>query len=340
MGLEIRIIRGGILLEAWGLHDVFEHTTYIAVDIFNIELATLDTLDNLFNLCGLSRLHEVVASVYLTNRRQAFANTNPVGHHDAFITPILTQNLCEQVVIAHRILTIYLVIRGHDGPRVALANSNLKTTQVKFTGGTLRQALIDSGTIGFLRVDSKMLGRYACALTLYTLDIGCCYLTGKQWVFGIILEVTATERITMQVHARTENHVATVFLGLVSDGLTYLAHQLRIPCRSETRADREGCGIIGLIGALARGVDTYTSRTVGQHGSRDAKAGYCGRGSCGACHEVGLTAYNGIGREEVVSTSHKEFCFLLKGHRFQYLVDIIGAELGLSICCHNECSCK
>ena len=159
-----------------------------------------------------------------------------------------------------------------------------------------------------------MLGRDTSALTLYALDVGGCDLTCQQRVFRIIFEVTAAERVAVEVHARTEDHVTAIFLGLVADGLTHLTHEFGIPGRSQTGADRECRSIVGFVGTLAGRVDTYTSRTVGEDGGRDAETRDGRRGTRGTCHKVGLAAYDGTCTKEVVSTANEKFGFLFKGH--------------------------
>ena len=150
-----------------------------------------------------------------------------------------------------------------------------------------------------------MLGRYASTLALYAIDVGCGNLSRQQGVFRIIFEITTTQRITVQVHARTQNDVATVFLGLVTDGLTNLGDQIRIPRRSQAATDGECRSIVGLAVARTGGVDTYTGRTVGQHGGRNAQTWYLGRCTSSTGHEVGLTAYHSRSAEEFVSTTNQ-----------------------------------
>ena len=110
MSLEVRIVRCGIFVETWSLDDILEHAAHIAINIGDAELTALYTLDDLIDLCGLSGLHQVVAGLNLGDGGQTFADTNPVGHHDTLIAPILTQNLGEQIVITHRELSVHLII--------------------------------------------------------------------------------------------------------------------------------------------------------------------------------------------------------------------------------------
>ena len=158
VGLEVGGVRGRILVETGGLHDIFEHTAHVAIHISHIEFTLFHTFDNLIDLCWLSGFHQIVACMYLANRGKSLADANPVGHHDAFKSPVVAQDLREQVMITHRVLTIHLVIRCHDGPRVALADGNLEAAQVEFTGSTLGDALIHTCTVGLLRVNSEVLG--------------------------------------------------------------------------------------------------------------------------------------------------------------------------------------
>ena len=239
-------------------------------------------------------------------------------------------------MIAHGVLAVHLVVGCHDGPGIALADGDLEASEIELAGGTLRETLIDTGAVGLLRVDGEVLGRYACTLTLHALDIGSSDLTREQRILGVILEVATTEGIAVQVHTGAEDDVAAILLGLVADGFAHLADELGVPCRGEARANGEGCGVIGLVGTLTRRVDTDACRAVGEDSGRDAETRDGGRGSCGSCHKIGLTAHNGLITEEVVGTSYEELCLLLEGHSLEHLVDIVGAELWLGICCHSE----
>ena len=264
MGLEIRIVRSGILMEARGLDDVFQHAAHVAVDISDRELAIFHSLNDLLNLCGLSGFHEVVAGMHLSDGLQTLTDAYPVGHHDPFIAPVVAQNLREQVVVAHRVLPVYLIVGGHDSPGVALTDGYLKATEVEFTGGTLRYSFVNRRTVCLLRVHGKVLGRDTGSLTLHTIDISSSDFTCQQGIFGIILEVTSAEGIAMEVHAWAEDDVAAVFLGLITDSLTDFPDKFCVPSGGQTAADGKGCGIIGLVGSLSSGVDTYAGRAVGE----------------------------------------------------------------------------
>ena len=117
-------------MEAWGLDDILEHATDITVYIGHAELTLVYALDNLVYLSWLTGFHKVVSGVNLSYCGQSLANANPVGHHDSLESPVIAKNLSKQVVITHRVLTINLIIRSHDGPGVTLADGNLKATEI------------------------------------------------------------------------------------------------------------------------------------------------------------------------------------------------------------------
>ena len=231
------------------------------------------------------------------------------------------------------------VIGCHNRPRITLTDGNLKASEIDLAGGPLGESFVDTGTVCLLRVHGEVLGRDTHIFFLHTVDIGGGNLTCQEGVFAVILEVSSTERVTVQVHARAEDHIAAVFLGLVADGLSYLSHEFGVPRGGETRADGEGGGIEGLIGTPAGGVDADTGRTVCQNGGRDAESRDFGCSTCSTCYEGSLTTYDGIGTEKVVGSTYEEFGFLFEGHGFEHLIDIIGTQFGLGIHCHCECGC-
>ena len=101
------------------------------------------------------------------------------------------------------------------------------------------------------------------------------------------------------------------------------------------------CVIIAMLLAnlpvLPDGVDVDASRTVSEHGGWNAETWNFYGDACCSGHQFLLMSEHGTAANEtVVTTAHENLGFLLKGHSFKHLVDIIGAELGLRICCHSK----
>ena len=128
--LQVRSIRGSIVIERRSLDNVFQQPAYTRIHILQVELSVLHLRHDFLALLSLSRLHEVVASMNLSPR---VALTNPVGHHHALIAPIRAQHIGQQVVALLSQRTIHTVVGSHHRPRFSFANSYFKATQVKLT---------------------------------------------------------------------------------------------------------------------------------------------------------------------------------------------------------------
>ena len=110
MSFQVGFVCGGELMEARCLHDILQHAAHVSVDVGDVERTVLHALHNLVGLLLLPRLQQVVAGMHLIRGLQSLANANPVGHHDALIPPVVAQDLREQVVVSHRVLTVDLVV--------------------------------------------------------------------------------------------------------------------------------------------------------------------------------------------------------------------------------------
>lgn len=114
----------------------------------------------------------------------------------------------------------------------------------------------------------------------------------------------------MEVHSRAENHVATVFFGLITDGFTDLADEFGVPSRGETRTDGEGCSVVGLVCTFTSRVDTYASGAVGENGCGDTEMG---NGWGGTRSRITSPRYNEITilRYYAITTSHHHYTIFL-----------------------------
>ena len=62
-----------------------------------------------------------------------------------------------------------------------------------------------------LIVGRKVFDRCTHALRLHTANNSSSAFATQQRVLGVVFEVTAAERIPMDIHARTEDNVASIF---------------------------------------------------------------------------------------------------------------------------------
>ncbi|OPZ96198.1 MAG: hypothetical protein BWY72_01768 [Bacteroidetes bacterium ADurb.Bin416] len=84
-------------------------------------------------------------------------------------------------------------------------------------------------SIGFLVVGRKMLDCGPHPVRLYPFYVGGCCFPGKQWIFRIILEITPTQRISVQIHTRCQQYVNAIFQHFLSDGSSHFLNEVHIP---------------------------------------------------------------------------------------------------------------
>ena len=66
-------------------------------------------------------------------------------------------------------------------------------------------------------------------VTLNTTNHCCCKLTRKEWVFGIIFEVSSTKGASMNIYCRCQPYCYVIFLNLGTSCFTDSFYQLLIP---------------------------------------------------------------------------------------------------------------
>ena len=145
----------------------------------------------------------------------------------------------------------------------------------------------------------------------------------------------------MDVEARAEDDIATILEGLVADSLADGLDEFCVPGGGQTGAYGEARSIVGVGVVLPGGVDVDAGRAVGEHSGGDAETWNLYSDACCSGHQFRLMSEHSTAADEaVVTTAHENLGFLFKGHSLEHLVDVIGAELWLGICCHSECCCE
>ena len=123
-------------------------------------------------------------------------------------------------------------------------------------------------------------------------DIGTGSLSCHHGILRVILEVTTAEGVTHDVQGRSQQHVGTILLHLLTDGLSYLFDQLGVPGRGEQRTNGEMGAVVSGGVTLTGSVDTEPGRTVSQYDSRDAE------------RVEGIGGTSGTGYETLGGTNH------------------------------------
>ena len=254
----------------------------------------------------------------------------PVGHHDTLETPLVTKNRRQQVMLLLGIFPVEFVVRRHDRPRIGLLDHDLETLQHHLTQG----ARIDDGVVlvavGLLVVRREMLGTHANPIALDTVDIRRSNLAGQERILGKILEIPAAERVAVQVHTRSKQHVGAILLNLLSHRLGHFLDQRGIERSRHHRTHRETGRIEGLVGTRTRRINTDTSRTVRKDRLRNAQPR-------DGASRTGRTGNEGRIRRRQRASDHaapagtdQQGRLFFEGHRLQDLFNIVLAELRLA----------
>ena len=74
-----------------------------------------------------------------------------------------------------------------------------------------------------------MLDRSSDSVGLDTAHISRCNLARKDRILGEILEITAAERVSMDIHSRGQEHIDSIFKNLVSHGCGDFLDKVDVP---------------------------------------------------------------------------------------------------------------
>ena len=90
----------------------------------------------------------------------------PVRHDKALETPVLFQDLVEQVIIFRAIRAVDFIVGRHDGERAALLDRGLEGRQVNLAQRALVHVDVDAAALGLLVVGGEVLhARRQCRTT-------------------------------------------------------------------------------------------------------------------------------------------------------------------------------
>ena len=213
---------------------------YALVNVLLADLAAFYAGKKL-SCCIKSRSRHFQGRTVLYTERMVVRST-PVSDNRAFEAPLVTENVFQQMLVFVGVNTVYLVVAAHNRFRATLFDGNLKTGEVDLTESSLIYHCVHCHTAKLLAVYSEMFCAGCCSCALHTADKSSCHFSGKIGIFGKILEVTSTERISLNVQSRSKKNVYVFFHGFFTKGNAYPLLQLFIPavCHS-CRCRKTGC---------------------------------------------------------------------------------------------------
>ena len=165
-----------------------------------------------------------------------------------------------------------------------------------------------------------MLDGNAHAVALDTPYIGGAHLAGQEGILGEILEVTAAERVAVQVLTGSQENVGAVFLHLFTHGGGEFLHQVGVEGGSQHGTYRETGAVESLVRTGTGRVDTQTGRAVGQHGVGDTQP-IDGAGGTGSGE--------GTGGHGAPAATYYQRGFLFQGHGLEDIVNVVLVQFGL-----------
>ncbi len=326
MRCEIRLVGILVLRETRGAYDVFQHSAHVGVELFFGDISFADPRDDPRHLCLIAGLHQVISGI--DGFYRAFLGA-PVGHHDAVIPPFVPKDGGEQTAALLGEFPVQLVVRGHDGPWIGLFDHDLEALQIEFAKGAPAYPGIGHVAVGLGVIGSIVLGAHADPVALDAFDIGGRHFSGEQRIFGKILEVAATERITMKVHSRCQQHVDPVFFNLLSHRGRKFLDERGIPGAGHHGSHRKSGAVIGVLVVAAGRADAQPSGAVRKHGPGDAESRN-GAGSAGRTgHEI-PDLRRDARKSLAPSGAYEQTGLFLQGHGVRHLVDVVPVKLGLS----------
>ena len=153
----------------------------------------------------------------------------PVGHNCTFISPFTAKNSVHKFAVFGRINSVYIIIGGHDCPRISLGDGDFEVFEIQFAKSPLTDAHIEEQPVQLLIVCGKMFQRCTNSLTLNTIDISGGYFPRNERVLRIIFKISPTKRITMKIHSGRKQYIYAIFTNLIANGRPDLIYERHIP---------------------------------------------------------------------------------------------------------------
>ena len=226
MGIQIGPVADGLMTEGSRPHDQVEDAFDVSIQHPHIKLA----ISRRVQQCLLLRLgaghQQVVACLHLLH---GVRPRKPVRHHDTFEAPFIAQHVLQQPGAFRGVGSVDLVVGSHDRPRTAFLDGDLEALQVQLAQRTLADLHVDGVAVPFMVVGCVMLGRRAHILRLDAADHGGGHLAGNQRILRVVLEVSATQRIAMQVQGRRQKDIDPIGRRLRPHGLAHTFDQRIVP---------------------------------------------------------------------------------------------------------------
>ena len=322
-----------VSLEGRGLHDILEDALHVPVEVSLRKRSVTHGSGDPFPLRSISGLHKVIAR---PDSGGGIVLVSPVGHHHPVESPLVPKDRGKKLPALLGILPVQFVVGRHHCPGRRLLDGYLEVLQIDLPEGSLPDEGVILVAVGLLVVEGEMLYRSTHAVGLHSPNIRCSHLSREKRILGEILVITAVERIAVDVLARGQEHVYTIFQGLITDRCGRLLDQRKVPGRGQEGPYRESRGIESIAGPFPGRIDAQAGRAVRENRRRDAEPLYLAGGPGGTPHEVGDAGGDSAGGDGP-SPAYAERDLLFESHGLDDFVNVVGGELRLCAHCRRQC---
>ena len=226
MGLQVGMAGVGILPEMGRLHDVLQDPPDVAVDLFHGDASVADTGEDALDLHIGTRVHQVVAGL---DQQGGIVLEPPVRDHDAVVPPLVPEDGGQEFVVLLGVLPVELVVGTHHRPGFPFLHRDLEILQIDLPERPAAHQRIVLGPVRFLVIHRIVLDGGSGPITLDAPHVSRRHPAGEERVFREVLEVTPIERIPVDVHARSEQHVHAILQDLVAQDGGRTLHEVDVP---------------------------------------------------------------------------------------------------------------
>ena len=210
-----------------GLENNGEYPPHGFVEVSLVQLAAAHGLDHGLHP-ALSRAGHLQIQPAL-QRLDPVVHRAPVGHHQAFEAPLVLEDIDQQLVVLGAVGSVELVVGAHHRPGPGLFDHRLERRQVDLAEGALVDQGVDAKALVFLVVGREVLERRAYTGALHAVDEAGGQLAGQEGILGEVLEIAAAQGGALHVDAGSQQHVDAQRRCLLTQRLTHLADERRIP---------------------------------------------------------------------------------------------------------------
>ena len=190
---------------------------YFQVDGFFCHCAGFDSRQQILQIHKTSFRHFEVKSGVSSAYGGIYRS--PVRHQNTFEAPKIAQDINIQPFMFGGMDTVQQIVTVHYGADIGFLYSFSESREIDFLQSTFVYVRAGMVAAPFLVVGSKVFDCSNDSFRLYSQDILFRRFTCQVRVFTEVFKVTAAQRSTIDIHARTKQDINSSCLGVLSQAL-------------------------------------------------------------------------------------------------------------------------